>query len=229
MKKNKIFLLILICHFHSTAIASKLSLGLRAASYSKKIVGVDSTASVDGEIVSNSNINYGFEFEYSLSKSLRLLGSYESRSLKFDNSSDVIEGSTEFESTAMTFGFKWILFSRTALRFLYNIEQATAFKVNSGKAKIYTEASSYITTYFDQILYLGSSVYSGFRLGFDISSSGNYVSNRSATRYGVFVIMNTFMGQFESFYEIKNITKESSSLDFTEKDSILNFVYRVRF
>jgi hypothetical protein len=225
----KFSLLIFSILFCSNAFANKLSIGLIGSLYSKKLIGENAVSGVSGEVVSNTNINYGLEFEYSISRSLRFLGSYKSRTVEFDNTDDVITGETIFNTSASSMGLKWILFSRTALRFIYNLEKDLGFKVVNDKAEIFVENSNYLTVFYDQIIFLGKSIYSGFRLGSDITSSGDRLSDRNATRYGVFITMNSGMGQLESFFEVKNIAKSSSSLDFTEKDSILHFTYRLIF
>jgi hypothetical protein len=220
------------------AYKNKLGIGITSSSYSKKIFGKSSTSSTKAKIVSNWNIHSGLELEYSITKYLRVLGSYASRPIEFNNSKSTINRDTSFNTSSMIFGLKWIVFSRTALRFLYNIEKDIGFEVAAGKTEIYSDNTSYLTVIYDQIIFLGPSIYStfrhrgnsmysGFRLGYDLGINGQRLSNKKVIRYGIFGVLNSYIGQFEAYFELKNITKDSSNYDFTEEDSILHITYRI--
>jgi hypothetical protein len=213
----------------SSTFANKLTIGLIGSSYSKTISGENAVSGVEEEIVSNTSIHYGLELEYSVTHTLRFIASHVSGSVEFDNSESTTNGETYFDTSVSSAGFKWIVFSRTALRFLYNIEKDIGFNIVDSKAEIFVENSNYLTVFYDQIVFLGPSMYSGFRIGSDLGSSGDKLSNRTATRYGLFIVINSVVGQFEGFFEVKSISKESSSLDFEEKNSVAHLSYRLIF
>ena len=149
----RIFLILFLSLCSNFAYSSKFVFSLKSSLYSKVLTGVDTDTQTEGEIVSNSNLNFGFQTEYSMSNSLRFLFDYTSRSVSFDNTDNVINGNTDFDTSSMRFGIKWIAFARTAFRFLYTIEQDVGFEVVNFKAEIFTENSSYLTLYYDQMFF----------------------------------------------------------------------------
>ena len=203
-----------------------MALGLTSSLYSKKLNGTLDVIGSEGKLVSNSNLHLGLNFAYSLTSSFRLLFNYESREINFDNTEAIIAGEETFKVDSTRLGVRWITHPRVALRFLMTAEKDLAFNINaSNQAEIYSESITYFTVYYDQIVFLAESMYSGFRLGYDISASGNTIEGRSANIFELFAVV----GGLEVNYLMKKITKSNSDLTFDETDSALNFLYTLRF
>jgi hypothetical protein len=212
------------------ANANALRLSLISSFYSTNLVGEDDASGKSGKLVSQSNLHYGFKLSYAISQSFRLQFAYKLSSYDFDNTDDLITGDTKVNASSTEVGFKWIMFATTAFRLSIVSEDVVAFELNnSNKAKLFKSKINAFHLNYDQILYLGSSVFAGIKLGYEMGLSGDEVTNKQGSNYGAFVILNTGMGSFEGFYQLKSTTKETDSLDFTDEDSIFNIIYTVSF
>jgi len=198
---------------------------------SKKLVGEDLITATEGTIVSNANMTYGLKMSYGLSPSWHFLLGHEIRNYAFDNTENIIAGEEAIDANTTEIGMRWIVFSRTALRFLFLMDDSVAFKVDANnKAVLYTENLKYFSIYYDQIVYLGTTIFAGFKIGTDLPTSGNDIIDRTGTKYGVFITLNTTgLGQFEGYFEMKESYKEDDNLSYTENDANLNITYTVGF
>lgn len=214
-----------------TAAQAAFRMTLLSSVGSKKLAGQDPSTAADGVLISNGNFNYGLKFSVGLSASWHILAGYEASSYAFDNTENILEGDTGISANSTEIGMRWILFSRTALRFLFNLEDSIGFKVNAAsRAVLYKENLKYLSLYYDQIVYLGSTIFGGFKVGYDLPTSGSEITDRQGSKYGIFVTVNTSgWGQFETYFELKNITKYDDQLEYIEKDSNLNISYTVGF
>lgn len=229
MKTIKLIFIFLIIS-SSAANANALRLSLVSSFYSTNLVGEDNTSGTSGKLVSQSNLHYGLKLSYAVSQSFRLEFAHKLSSYDFDNTDDLIIGDTKVDASSTEIGIKWIMFAMTAFRFSIMSEDVVAFELdNSNKAKLFKSKINAFHLHYDQILYLGSSVFAGIKLGYEMGLSGDEISNKQGSSYGAFVILNTGMGSFEGFYELKNTTKETDSLDFSDEDSIFNIIYTVSF
>jgi hypothetical protein len=212
-----------------TAYANALRFSLLSSFYSTTLIG-ESAGGASGKLVSQANLHYGLKISYAMSQSFRLEFSHKLRSFDFDNTDDLILGDTKVDISATEFGIKWIMFARSAFRFSLVSEELVAFELdNNNKAKLFTDKINALHIHFDQILYLGSSIFAGVKLGYEMGLGGDTITNKQGSSYGAFIILNTGMGSFEGFYELKNTTKETDDLDFSDEDSIFNIIYTVSF
>lgn len=219
-----------ILFYFQTNVEAAFRVSLLTSISSKQINAEDSVGE-DGTLISNGNFTYGLGFSYGLSQSWHVLLGHESKTYAFDNTEKVI-AEDESISVGMSYiGLRWILFTRTSLRFLINSEENIGYEVNSdGKAILYKEGLNYMSLYYDQIVYLGVSLFAGFKVGYEMTSSSTLIEERSASKYGVFMTLNTSgWGQVEAYYEFRNITKSDENLNFVENDANLNLTYTVGF
>lgn len=190
------------------------------------MTGVDKITEEEGKLVSNTNFHYGIHFAYLMGKGLQFQLNYLNKNYSFDNTQEIIEGEETFTLTNTQLGIRWIALSRVAFRLLINVTEDLAFTVNQTNQAVLTQESLvYPTIFYDQIVFLGGTMYSGFKVGADVGGSGETIENRQAIHYGVFAVLNAF----EVDYTISNITKETEALDFTETESSLQFKYLFRF
>jgi hypothetical protein len=223
----KSIIVIFILFVTHQSFANTFAVGLGGSLSSKKLNGTLDAVGSEGKLISNSNLHLGLNFAYSLTNSFRLLFAYESRQVDFDNTEVIIAGEESFKVDSTKLGVRWITHPRVALRFLITSEKDLAFNINetTNMAEIYSENLTYFSVYYDQVVFLASTMYSGFRLGYDVSSSGSTIEGRSANIFEIFGII----GALEVNYQIKNITKSNSDLTFAETDSALNALYTLRF
>ena len=180
----------------------------------------------EGKLVSNTNFHYGVHFAYLAGKGFQFLLDYSNKSYSFDNTQEIITGEESFSLTKTSIGMRWIAHPRVALRLHLNFDEDIVFTVDeNNQALIEPEKIMYPSIFYDQILFLGGTMYSGFKLGYELGGAGETIKNRTALQYGVFAVLNAF----EINYMVKNITKENDTLEFTETESALNFIYLFRF
>ena len=207
-------------------MAQKFRFGFSGALISKEMVGVDKVTEEEGKLVSNTNFHYGIHFAYLMGKGFQLLLNQQNKAYSFDNTQEIIAGEDTFVLTNTQFGFRWIALSRVAFRVLLNSGEDLVFTVDeNNQAVLEKESLFYPTIFYDQIVFLGGTMYSGFKVGADFGGAGDTIENRQAVHYGVFAVLNSF----EIDYTISNITKETETLDFTETESSLQFKYLFRF
>lgn len=222
--KNLITLSILL--FSLSSYSNPLSIGLGVSVNSKKLDGTLKATNIEGKLVSSSNFHAGINIAYNLTNSTHLLLDYYGRVIDFDNTNKIIEGDKKFSDASLSVGARWILMKSVAFRLMYTSEKDLAFTVDANnKAVLYSESLGYISVFYDQIIFLTSVIYLGFRAGYDVPSSGDTIIDRSGTRFSLFAKM----GGFEINYEKKSITKSTEGLDFIETDSAVNILYGVRF
>lgn len=208
------------------AKANTVRIGASASLFSDKLVGVSKTTSEEDKLVSNTNFHYGLNFRYALSQSFHMVLNYTNKSIDFDNTQEIIAGEEAFVLTQVEAGVRWIIHPRVAFRILFNADEELAFTVNEdNQAEVFSENLNYLSVYYDQVVFLGGSMFSGFKVGYDLPASGDQITNRTAVKYGVFAVLNSF----EIHYEIRNKTKETDTLEFTDDESVLNFTYTFRF
>ncbi len=212
--------------FPTLCFAQKYRFGFSGALLSKEMTGVDKVTEEEGKLVSNTNFHYGVHFAYMMGNSLQFQMNHLNKNYSFDNTQEIIAGEEAFSITNTQLGFRWIALSRVAFRLLINFAEDLVFTVDSNnQAVLEQESLIYPSVFYDQIVFLGGTMYSGFKVGADIGGSGDTIENRQAVHYGVFAVLNAF----EINYIVSNITKETESLDFTETESSLQFKYLFRF
>ena len=136
---------------------------MTASLLSKNLTGVDS-AGDEGNLVSSTNFHYGLNLRYALSKSWHFLLNYQNKSYSFDNTQEVIEGEEAFTLSQTSTGVRWVIHPRVAFRFLLNVDEQLAFSVNaSDLAEVYSENLSYASIFYDQVVFMGRSMFSGFK------------------------------------------------------------------
>lgn len=224
-------LLIIMTFLTASLSAHAFRMTLLTSFDSKKLTGTDAATQADGNLISNANFNYGLNLSFGFSKNLHLLLGYQSRSYDFDNTENIIEGESAVDANKTEIGLRWILFARTALRFNIVSEDTIGFSVNANnRVELFTENINYLNIYYDQIVYMGGRFFGGFKVGYDIPANGTEIQDRSSTKYGVFVTMNTSgLGQFEGYFEIINTDKSDDNLAYTESDQNFNLNWTVSF
>ena len=207
-------------------LANTLKITPTLSFYSTKLVGEDESAGTDGKLISNLNTLSGLTMSYAFSQSFHLFLSYLTGSVQFDNTQDVINGDEGYTRTKMSAGIRYIAFSIVAFRFLYNIDKEIGFEIDStNKAVLKDESINYLSAYYDQIVYMGGMINAGFYIGHELSSSSDSFSNKSASEYGLF----TFIDNLKLSYYLRNVSKESDNLVFTQNDSIFELNYTFSF
>lgn len=224
MKKISIFVLFIFISFSAKANISNL--GIFASIYSKKLTGTLDSTGTEGKLVSSSDLHYGLDLEYAFSPAFRFIFNYQTGNVDFDNTDNIITGEESFDINSTKLGFRWIIHPRVAFRSLLNLDKELAFDVNgSNQAEVYSESVNYLSVFYDQIVFLGTAFYSGFRLGYDIPASGDTIEDRTGNFFSVFAVI----GNLEISYNYKKVTKSNNDLTFEEIDSALNFSYGLRF
>ena len=216
----------LILFIPSFSFAQQFRFGFSGSILSDKITGIDNDTGEEGKLVSNTNFHYGIHFAYLMGSGFQILLDYQNKSYDFDNTQEIITGEESFSLTKTSIGMRWIAHPRIALRLHLNFDEDIVFTVDeNNQALIEPEKIIYPSIFYDQILFLGGSMYSGFKVGYELGGTGETIKNRTALQYGLFAVLNAF----EINYMIKNITKENDTLEFTETESALNFIYLFRF
>ncbi len=147
-------------------------------------------------------------------------------SVEFDNSNSVISGENSADITRTSVGARIIIHPRIAFRTYYNIQQDVGFTVNAAnEAEIFEETVNYVSLWYDQIVFLGSSYIAGFRLGYEVPASGDQLSDRSATTGVAFFNY----GMLLLDYSVTNIKKFSDDLTYEETDSRFNVGFGLSF
>jgi hypothetical protein len=221
----KLLYLILFIPVYSYS-ASNYKFRVGGGLYSKSLTGTQKSTSTEGKLISNSNLVTGLKLNYRYSKSVHFLFNYVSQDFSFDNTDSIIADESSFQVSTINIGARWIMLKRVAFRFMITSADDLAFTVDSNKkAVLYSESLKYLSLFYDQIVFMGSKMYSGFRFGYDLESSGSTISGRSGTMFTLFFNM----GNFEVSYDLKNHTKENSTMDFVESDNSLNVTYAFSF
>ena len=222
----KILLIFLISLFFSiSCYAQVFKVGLQTTIYSTKLTGSDNL-DLEGNLISNSNFFSSLDLAFGITKRLHFLVDYTAGAISFDNTKDVIAGDSEFQVSRVAAGVKFIAFSRVAFRAYFNTYDDLAFEVNeSNQAIVYSEKLNYLSLFYDQIVFMGGAMYSGFKLGYDIPTSGTETTDRTGNTVGLFAVIHGFTID----YEVKSITKSNSSLDFEENINVLKLKYLFSF
>ncbi len=224
MKKFILFIFLFTVSLPSWG--QRFSMGANAGIFSKTLIGTDKVTGMDGKLVSNGNLQYGVDLSFSMTNSMQLLLAYTSRSVDFDNSNNIIAGDEKFDMSNTSLGFRWIALRSVAFRLLYTMDKDLGFNLNgSNQAVLYAENIGYVSLFWDQIVFLYNSFYAGFKLGYDVNASAETNEGRQGGRAQLFTVIDGL----EISYEIKDITKNNASFDFTQKDNILSLGYRLRF
>ena len=196
--------------------------------YSTTLIGTDDVLNADGKLVSNSNLLTGLKMSYSLSQAFNLVFDYSTGAVGYDNTQEVISGDDSYTKSKISLGTRWILHPRVVFKFLFNIDEEIGFSIdtaNDNKALLVAEPINYFSIYYDQIVFMGGGMYSGFFIGYSPNSSSDTYFARTSTEYGLFFVLQGFRAS----YKIENKTKESDDLKFTEDDSALELSYTFRF
>lgn len=196
----------------------------------RTLEATDKVTGNEGKLEATGNFHYGLNLEFSLSKSFRAnIGAWQ-RSYSFNNEKEIIADEPTIDTTDVYLGFKWIVFSRTALRFDFHFADEVAFTQNtSNQAVLFKEGITFIDVNFDQIVYLTAKFYLGFKLGSELLISSSDIESRSEIHYGAFLNYNSFLGALEVYLQLKDVTKDTEDLDFVQNDINLNLNYTLRF
>lgn len=189
---------------------------------SLELMGSTSSSEVEGNIISNNNLNYFFSLKYFLTKQTSMHFKFSPKSYEFDNTKDVIEGDSKLSTQNTEIGLKFIVHPRVALGLGIKQNDVAAFKVNSSnKAQLLTNKiiNPYIS--YDQIIFLGSSMYSGLFVNYEIPASGDDIENSGQSSYGLFA--KVFSARVE--YTMGKNNFVVGDLDFTTDYSALTLAY----
>ena len=201
-------------------------LGVSAGVLSKTLTGVDDATDTEGKLIANSNLQYGVHTSIPFSAGLRFDLNYYNRKIVFDNTKDVIEGEDTYQADMTNFGIRWIIHPRIGLRFLYNLSKEISFEVNpTDQAVVDVEQVNYVSVHYDQIVFLGGSSYSGFRLGYETNADGENIEDRQGTLASVFAVI----GGLDLSYNIAQIKKFRGDLSLEENDSFVSAKYTAKF
>lgn len=175
MKLYPVILLIFLS-LTTSAYAGTFRISLAGAVASKKLTGTDPISGDEGVLISNGNFNTGFNLSYSFDPHWHVLLGMENRSYDFDNSDNIISGPTKLDLSATQYGIRWIMFAKTAFRFLYTAQDEAAFIVtDSNQAELYKESISFFTIYWDQLIYSGENILIGFKVGYDVAADATEI------------------------------------------------------
>jgi hypothetical protein len=209
----------------NSSYAQVFKVGLHTSIYSTTLTGSDNS-DTDGKLVSNSNLFYGLNLAYGITKRLHFLLDYTTGTISYDNTKSILNGDSNFQVSKLATGVKFIAFPRVAFRAYFNSDDDLAFKVDeTNQASVYSENLNYLSVFYDQIVFMGGAMYSGFKLGYDISTSGTDTTDRTGSTIGLFGVIHGLSVD----YEIRSITKSNSSLDFEENDTALKLQYLFSF
>ena len=224
--KNIISIILFI--FILPSAQAKFNIDLGFGLKSKSLTGVDKLTQVEGKLVGNALMQTRFNILWGLSQKWQLLIDYASTTVDFDNSDNVITGPDSVTLSKTAIGARWIIMPRAAFRFYYSMEQDVAFGLNGSsppQAVLYTETINHIDLWYDQIVFMGGSMYSGFRVGYGLGASGAKTIDRSGTDIALFFVWDNW----DFSYEFTNFTKSNSELDFVEKDTTIGVKYSLKF
>ena len=214
----------------SPLLANAARLTLKTSLNTRALTATSKANGDEGKIEGQGNFHYGLAIESSLSKNFRWGFGGEIKNYSFDNEDDVIAGEERVETIDSYIGFKWIMFSRSALRFDFHYEEDIAFTINGdNEAELFKEGITYIDANFDQILYLSPRFYFGFKVGTELLMSSDELITRDEIHYGLFMNFNTIIGVIEISGEYKSVKKDIDTLDFEQEDISMFLDYTVRF
>lgn len=215
---------VLIFFYTSTALAG-LRFGLGASFYSTSIAGVNELNSIDQKIKSHSSLGTEINLSFSLSKRLQLLIDYADGEVEFDDSEINFSGEPKFSYTNGSVGFRYIFHPRVAFRFYMNSIEDVAFNFEDNEIDLYKERINFLSVYYDQIVFMGRGMYSGFKLGYDVSADGVNTIGRNGHHIMPFMVIYGFTVE----YKISEYTKSNEDLDFEQSDRLLTMKYMFSF
>ena len=222
--------LILFLFLITSTLSEAARFTLKTSLNNRTLTATDKETGAEGELESEGNFHYGVNIELPFTKSFRWNFGGQMKTYTFDNEEEEIASEEKIDTFDSYIGFKWIMFSRTAIRVDFHYSEDIAFTINgSDKAELFKEGITFIDTNFDQILYLSPRFYAGFKVGTETLISSDEILSRSEIHYGLFMNFNTFLGIIEISGELKNVSKDTDTLDFEQNDLGLNLDYTVRF
>ncbi len=221
----KSLVLIVLIFFYTLTAYAGLRFGLGASFYSTSLNGVNELNSIDKNIKSQSSFGTEINLNFSLSKRLQLLIDYADGEVVFDDSEVSFSDESKFSYTNASVGFRYIIHPRVAFRAYINSIEDAAFNFENDEIDLYKERINYLSVFYDQIVFMGRGMYSGFKLGYDISADG--VNTLSRTGHHIVPFMVVYGLTIE--YKISEYTKANENLDFEQNDKLLTMKYMFSF
>ena len=224
--KNLVLCLLLI--LSPQAFAWKLA--LNSALFDTTLRGEDITTGDNGRLISQGNFSYGLQLELPYSRRLKTLIGYENRRIRFDNSTGVIRSENSITTNSFSLGFRWILFSKTAVNFkVHTLEDLAFTRDNLSQAVLFKETLSYGSIELRQILYLKPRFYFGLKVGGSTLLSGDQIESRRGYDVGAFGNWTTRLGIFQLTYDYIEVEKFTANLEVKNTTTRCGLNYIMRF
>lgn len=200
-------------------------MGIDMSSDSTRIEASSKDGSTESFILSNNNFNFGLKYTWRLSPSFHLVGNYLPKKYDFLDSEGIINNNETIKVNKIELGVKLVVFSWAAISLMNINDKDISHQVVNNLIEIQSSSINYMRFIYHQLIFSSGGFLIAADIHYDLDAMTDFIDTRSAQGGRGYIKLHGNAWSMDIYYGLLRVTKESTGIDFTQKDSYAGLTF----